>query len=154
MEPNGSLPVPLLQGGRSVETVEIADHNVEGPDVDGSVEGLDVDRGVEGNVVCEGCAVEKVVPDEVKSGEPETANPFVTGLKVENVDDMVEISGRIVEVGNCENERSLFTVENMDSILDISGRKVEKVDCGVEISGCKVDNVVWGDTKPCCGPLG
>lgn len=141
---DGKLPVPLLQGGRSVENVEIADHNVEGLDVDGGVE-VKVRVGGED---------EKVVPDEVNSGELVTAISFVLDLKVENVDDTVEISGRIVEVGKFGDERSSFLVENMDSILDISGRKVEKVGCGVEISGCAVENVVGGDAKPCCGPVG
>lgn len=169
--PNGS--VPLLQGGRCVDNVdtgERVDHNVEDLDVDGdgrcvenvgtgetvdhNVEGLDVDGGAVVKVIREGWKVEKVVPDGVNSGELETVNPLVSGLKVESVDVLVEISGRIVEVGNCGIESSLFAVENMDSILDISGRKVEKVYWGVEISGGKVDRVVCGDTNPCSGPVG
>lgn len=141
--PNGS--VPLLQGGRCVDNVgtgERVDHNVEDLDVEGdgrcvenvetgepvdhNVEDLDVDGGVVVKVI-EGWKVEKVVPDGVNSGESEAVNPLVSGLKVESVDVLVEISGRIVDVGNCGINSSLFTVGNMDSILDISGRKVEKV---------------------------
>lgn len=75
-------------------------------------------------------------------------------LKVENVDDIVEISGRIVVAVNCGSVCPVFTFENRDSILDISGRKVEKVYWGVEISGCTVDKVVCGDANTCCGPVG
>lgn len=117
-----------------------------------NVEGLGVDGGVEEKVVREGWKVD--VPDDAMSDELETASLLVTGLKVENVDDVVEISGSIVVAVNLGIERSLLVVENMDSILDISGRKVEKVDWGVEISGCKVEKVVCGDTKSCCRPVG
>lgn len=111
--------MPFLQGVGCVDDGETVDRRVEVTDVRGIIVV---------KVVGEGWKVEKVVPGDVNVGKSETANALVSDLKVENVDDMVEISGRIVEAGNCGSGSSVLVVANVDAILDISGRKVENVD--------------------------